>query len=371
FRHEVQDYLRGFATGAEGAGFLKQLKLFYKRNGLYCQIILSSLTLISLLIAVSISQLSNKEQAAEQARKIAEAEKIKATENLRAYERQSRVNKQMQREVNQTLQALKQRYLSKAVYEGSFEDILVKFSKSADNQVQFNAVMALLDTVLKDDPYNKKAWLEKAYLHFVMQQFKQCRQAYQRAENQNKELLKLAQKYSSVKIDDELLSSAQLKRLFKSINNRRRLQVLILCYDGQMNSSITSHAVNVKTLTELMNRACRNLNFQFSGSGLDNKLSLAGSLGLKRLNAKFRGDPYNSILQYLKLSVLDISGTDIVDCREITGLNLIELNISETKITDIRPLQKMTKLKKLIINSGVELRGLEELKKRGVVIESR
>ena len=370
FRHEVQNFRRGFATGAEEASFFKQLSLFYRRNSLPCQILIGSLMLISLLIMGSISELRNKEQAAEQARQVAEVERMKAIENLLAYEREAKVNQQMQREMAQTLQELKQRYLSKTINSGSFEDILIKFSKNAENQIQFNAVMALLNSVLKQDPDNKKAWLEKGYLHFVMQQFSQSPECYQRAEHDNKELLNLAQKYAQLKEDHKLLEPEKLKSLFKSINNRRRLQVLMLRYDGQMNASISSHAVNVKILTDLMNPHCKQIHFDFREDESGNKLSLADSSGLKLLNAKFRGNPYNSILQNLHLAVLNLSGTDIADCREIEGLNLRELDISDTKIVDIRALQKMHKLKRLIISSGAQIKGLNELKKRGVIIES-
>ena len=38
-KQEIQSFLRGFATQAEEAGFVKQLKLIYQRNRIRCQLI--------------------------------------------------------------------------------------------------------------------------------------------------------------------------------------------------------------------------------------------------------------------------------------------------------------------------------------------
>jgi serine/threonine protein kinase len=92
FSKDLSRYLTGYSTSAEGAGFFREMKLFYRRNRIPCRLVAGLFLLIISLTAVFIGQLRSSREKAVDARLAAERtqalyheEKIRAQAALDSY----------------------------------------------------------------------------------------------------------------------------------------------------------------------------------------------------------------------------------------------------------------------------------------------
>lgn len=383
-KQEIDQYLKGFSTKAENAGPAKELQLFIKRHKITCSLafcfIFIALTGTSLFIKnlnKSIySELQAREIAERASQESREAQAIAERESARSQEALSLAERANERSVEsmKLFEAQKEKAekafrlyeiekLSRDEYlRDATKQFMVHIYKLTDVDV-FNNPVHALDFALRsiDNTINKQKEAtadiflnQKSYILFIKQDF----QAVLKCEKPFEPIYEMAQLCSEIPIKNELIHPDHFPEFFeKSISVRYGhfsiLSVKMLAYDGATRKNKLDHSRFVHELIKQKNRNWKNPEFEFkhktkhlrlSGKNL---INLAAHITDKRTGSS---SSFFSYLTYLKLKSLDLSQSDFFDLQQIQNLELTQLNISNTLVTNLSPLDEMPHLQELIVN---------------------
>ncbi len=355
FKNEIQAYLRGFATEAESAGFVKQLALLYKRKTLACQVILASFFILVAVTLIFIKTLSEREKQAVTARNNAE-------KNLELLKVEKRKRDLIETKVDEALNLFVKNLNDEQLIEEQFASLFVGASISTSRSLDFENAMVLCESVLKKYPKNAKALSEKGYLHLIDHEFKAARESFWACSTEAPhifELARLAIKYSKLKPDDTKRMSLEETVTFLNElpEGRSWLKMYLLIRERQLTESVSEFSKWVKEYLFFLNPDMKKeaLNFKFDVTNDGNKLTLAGSENLKRLG-QLAGEhfPYRSVLETLDLAHLDISNTKVQFVSALSQLNLKTLNLYNSKVESFAQLEKLNlkTLEKIYIRKG-------------------
>ncbi|MCH2208583.1 MAG: serine/threonine protein kinase [Lentisphaerales bacterium] len=333
FRKELQAYLRGFATQAEEAGFMKQLSLLYKRRPLVFQVLFGALVIITLGTLGFIKELSLKQEEAVALQKEAE-------ETLRLYEDGKRKRELMVDELDLAIGNIKNNVEGHQSIEKNITSLLVASAIGSSRKLDFEAAMEFCNIGLKDNPDNPLILAEKGFFHIIDHEFTAANKCFNDCATEAPhifELHRVIKKYVKIKPDDSKRMGLQMTLDFiKELpKNRSWLKMFLLVRDKQLTNSMEDHSKLVKgyILQRNPELAKEDFNFEFTESEHGNKLSLAGSKGLTSL-ANFAGSQFkfSSLLYTLEIKYLDISDTDVRGLEVLKDLKLRELNIAGSKV---------------------------------------
>ena len=330
---DVRSWLGGFATEAEGAGFMTQAKLFIKRNMIESITLLTALLLISSLTAVFIVQLADREQRALVARDKAEQEK-----QLR-------------------LQLRKR--------------AAVHFYKNANRSEKlhrFEQALSYAEMVVDFVPENKGAHYLLGKIYLAQGKYSQALKSFANAEGRS--------------LDEYVAMTSQLNR---STQNEDILNVLHQCSSLPGGRRVVGafclyqpeliKRLGVFKLIEkiVANETPQNFIYNESKEFLKidsssfNFLAPITVLPLRSLDVSFTAISYLYPISRMPLIELNVSNTNVTDLNPLKVMKLEKLNISETNISDIQSLAALP-LKELDISGlrlhfEVHLLELKELKK--------
>ena len=355
FRSELQTYLRGFATQAEDAGFLKQLALLYKRKMYACQILIIALLIITLGTAAFIKELSLREQDAVALQQDAE-------KTLSLYEDGKRKRELMVDKLDFAIGDITNNVDNFQSIEERLPSLLVGSSITSSRKLDFEAAKELCNLALKKSPNNPLALSEKGFIHIIDHQFKAANDCFSLCATDAShifEIHRLVKKYVKLKKDDSKRMDLEMTVNFvKELPEHRGwLSMYLLVRDRQLTKSLMKHSQLVKEFIYFNNPGMKkgDLNFEFTESGNGNSLSLAGSKNLTTLK-QIAGTqfPFQSILYTLDLKYLDISDTDIKSIIPLKQHKLKEINISGTKMQWLSQLKNLNKehLELIMIKKG-------------------
>lgn len=351
---EIKKYLEGFSTQAENAGFLKELKLFYHRNKNVCLSALTSIALIIVLTLVFIENLQESRQLAEEAREISEKNRMEAVQEK---DRANQILKLYQGEktwssdfIEENLHLIKRevyKYTDQLIYD--------------DSQTGFKMALSYLNRLIEEQKSFDWAHNQRAYVHFLMQNFSAAKEDYTINNKGDENFIKLANKYAfrsepgkALKLDDMLNLLDELA----VFGSKYEAQMLIMLrYDAYIRESLQEHSEVVRKFIALYNPNWNSNQMEYSLE--DRRLKLYGR-GLNQvalatrdfqLVGKTNKNTLLSMLKSLNPRYLDISDSGIGNLGQFDELQIEELDIRQTPVKNLVVL-RCKYLKTLIIEKG-------------------
>lgn len=351
-RQEVSNYLTGYATSAQNAGFFTEAKLFFNRNKTVCLVILLAFTLITALTSFFVNGLRESTHKAELAQaqaeenqKLAEDEKERAEKILTLYKQEQESISSL---VEEHFGALKEE-----VY------ILTDHKIYNDPDKAFKKAITTLNRMISINPKDLWPYMQRGYVYYLMQDLHKANESFSQHNYRAEHHHKLTLKYLPYATEGEILDVQIFSDLLMDLNQGSNVQALIfMLYDAQKRSSIQEHSEVVKTVLKKFNGQWTIPIFKYNAE--EQSLKLSGK-GLTQINAT--GKTFNlikqpkektiSILRTLKLKHLNLSGSEVYKVSQLTELTLESLDISRTLINDCSKLKKtLPTLKTLTVHQG-------------------
>ena len=351
--NDLRKYLDGYSTLAENASFIKELKLFYRRNKVSC--INISLSLVSLIIitAFFINSLQTSRKSAENAwhtseayRKQAVEEKDKAINLLELYKKEQNWNEDLVKENYNIIRKKVEINSSHLIY--------------GDIQKNFSSALNYLNRMIQNTPSSRWSHNQRAYLFFLTQQFDLALKDYATSKNGDKVLMALCKEFSNKAQSKQILPIDDLKSLINKLSKKPLYYpklILLVRYDGTQRTSILEHSEAVEALVKTYNPDWRKGSFDFDPD--KSSLLLKGPINKLSVDTKSFRDfsQYHnlqrvSLLKSLNPKSIILRDTKIKNFLAFTDLDVEILDIRGSLIKDISYIKQIKNLKKIIYKKG-------------------
>lgn len=351
---DVDAFLGGFATSAEGAGLPTQLYLLCKRHHRETALLAASFATLGILAAMFVSRLNDEKNAAVEARNIAQQAEMEAELAL------DKVREERRKRVQ--------------ISKKAAPEFVTKARKHMATG-RWDKAKRAVDVALALDRESEVAWELSGRLALGDLKFDQAATAFEKAGRTAAKLLeftrrqaaKMPDSHGDVSSNQRLTMAMELEKLDAPIVAARLLA-------ENTGNSRDALALVMGTLEERLrsvNPGLTSLNMEFHQDRDDVVLSLEGNDGLQDISP-LRGLPINVLslahtnasnlnaLRGMPLRVLNLAGTNVADLTPLKGMRLRKLDASETPIDDLTPLKDMP-LRELNL-SGTNVTDLTPLK---------
>ncbi|EMI22216.1 serine/threonine-protein kinase [Rhodopirellula maiorica SM1] len=362
-RSDISRFLGGYSTSVERASLRREATLFYRRHREACSIALGLLAIFAICVAYFVIELrQSREQAveaktaavealdrAEQAQTDAERAQGRAEASLARYLAEKEESEQRQfRQINSAIEH------SNFVTHATFLR-----DEAFPNAIKHS--LRHLESILDFDPMpNSRAWLQKYYLHFMVQDFDAALVLVENGKVIEPDLVQLAKKYSQLPNDEGYLDTDNFISLIHDLCapgpgekklRRGQLAEKMLIYDSLHRHSTADRTRIVRAWISINNPNWHDGELVFEAE--TETVRLRGD-GLRRLRRTFggrkKGHDIISLVYVLKPKVLDLRETEIFDLSDLNGLELHELDLRQTPIDDLSALQDSRTLRRVFIN---------------------
>ena len=314
-KRDLTNWLEGFATEAEDAGFLTSFLLLLKRHKL-----VSALLLLSFFLTVfSFIKISQNESRAVASEKLAQANEKKATETLALYRQEKKLTEQMGQHAVKQLAAINEYHLQNMKFDSSVDFINATLKYEPGSPV-LNALKG--ETLFYQQKYSEAYWYLKKS-GFQDKPF-------------SKLMLKWAPDLAALKAEFGFIPAKDFARLYKSMDKKQ--QERIWAYETAKFASLEKYREFLGTaqkLNELKNHLdlCRlllaeteehvlseGLNFKYSLEQDGIVLDLSNNTGLEHGNK----------VRHLALKTLNLENTRFWHRWIFSHYHLQNVNIVET-----------------------------------------
>jgi eukaryotic-like serine/threonine-protein kinase len=304
-RNDIHKWLGGFATSAENAGFLKSILLLFKRHKAVALLLL----FISISMLGSLGVIAQKEQI--------------ATEALKLYEEEKILTEIIGKELSQRMAFL---------------------AKQAINSYDMEEALEFIDRAIQNDAQNTLFYFLKGRIHFYRQEFNEAIESFKKMPKSKKsynvqKFLLPAQKYAQVKTDEQLLQSKEFVELLKLFRNTSDIFKLFR-YEAKNYTDLEDHMRTCQFMLTHHNPQIKTFNYQFKQSESKVILNLSK-------NPTFTN---TSALRNLPITHLNLANTAVWQTITFQGMPLIEINLTHTKIKDLKFLFKIPSLEIIYID---------------------
>ena len=348
FSRDLSRYLTGYSTSVEGAGLLREMKLFHRRNRVPCRVVGGLLLLIVSLTVIFIGQLHLSCEEAVDARLVAERtqalyldEKINAQKALSNYiaEREESGRRLLEQS---ELAALSVTELTDPAF---LVDDTILPKTVANAMKHLNAAIAL------GPPPESPIWHQKFWL-FLIQDFEGALALNIVGKNpgQVADLLPLAVSYAPHTKGSARLPAEKFGRLLTELavtrnakGNRRPLMELMLIHDLTNQRPVEDRVVVLREVLAALNPQCDDLKLEYAAD--------AKSLRIRGKEVRCLSiTPTLSLLRFLDTRSLNLCGTSVENLRGLDGLRLHDLDLQWTPVSDLKPLAQMRSLRRLRVS---------------------
>jgi serine/threonine protein kinase len=332
-QEDIQLYLTGFASKAERAGPVPRLLYFLQRNSRVALLLISFLMILSTVVAVGLVQITRDRD------EIAEARK-KAEDTLSLYVGEKAVSRKLGEDLGEVVQ-----------HAGSSLDL-----------INAQSMIGVIEKGLEDEGMapqeRRKLWMQKANLHFVLQEFGQAADAFGRAGNLGKHmsLKKLSEEYGRRKPNDAaLLSERELAELIVNLRvrylryNADQFQMIEYMYYHHMRRRPNPPpeqynplaGVMLEAMNSVLSSRVVNLNLKKWAGGY--VLDLSGTPYYHYRLRIIGGQQMNVLHPFGQLRMLDISNSAIMSMNELAGVRVRHLQMVGLNLTHPDALDKRIK----------------------------
>lgn len=333
-RQEVRNFLSGYSTQAEKAGFSEEIKLFYRRNRAACRM---GVGMAILLLAVTLGFFYFLNES----RREASIARDKAQQAVALYEQV------------ETEKAALSGYFFQEQHDRGYS-YLISTTYYADPNRAVRQAIEFFDRILEKDPKHLPTRRDKGMALFFSQRFKEA--AVYTEGTEETPLHELCLKYESkVSAEEGILSPEDFLSLMEEVSSLPNVQpkaFLERCVGWAMEKKKIKPAA-----PEAVKILLRCWNPQWSGEGFDydpetQTLRLSGK-GLSNLYSTINQCSGKSFLRYMPLKTLDLRGSEVYTIRSLKGSNITSLDVRGTLVTGLENFQdSLPFLKELIVAPG-------------------
>ena len=355
-QHDLSRFMSHYTASAEKPSLVREAALFWKRHREACRVLFASCLLLGGLLGYFVYQLAAKEQRAVDAKVTAESAKLQAVAMLDKAETEEQkavellgLYREKVAETNRTLHDLR---ISNTRLE-TFRIQDHKFFTGDGSQENTRKAIRLYEQLIEDGTSPESpVWEYLFWWNVIAQDFEAANKLTENTSQIPPDLVRISEHFAPLLNEDGYLETDDLIDLLTQVKKRSFMCNRILVYDK---SNPRSQQDRVRIIAQW----------------LDVKSGKTGKLDLKydpeSRSVKLRG-PVNRITQNLNLSqsyrfdlnylqtldplTLDIRETNIKSVNEFLGLNLIEVDIRQTKITNLAPLSKFRTIQRVIVEEG-------------------
>lgn len=355
-RKEVQNYLTGRSTQAENAGFVKELKLFIKRNKQVCLVVLCAACTLLLGASLFIAEIQKSKKTTEKALtelkethseliSSKQQEKELFSEKEKALKMYIEANKKRQEIYLQLLdQELKQAYdlMVHPLYYNSPKESLDKSLKVLKSQYERNKNSQIVNNLI-------------VLNLFVSQKFSEIK----KYKSSKYEILQtIADKYANeAKTEYGILDEKTFVELLKDLNKiplefkqvKHDTVERMICYMVNVRRPIYTSTDVLRELLISWNPDWDSTQMKYHRSSLT--LRLKGK-NLSKIIATAAHSSSLCFLRFLKIDTLDIRGTSIPNLGQIDGLSINKIDIRDSPIRNLHPHGATKGIKEVILSKG-------------------
>ncbi|MCM2372537.1 serine/threonine-protein kinase [Aporhodopirellula aestuarii] len=355
-RNDVSRFLGGYSSSVERLSLRREAALFYRRHREACAIAFGSLAIFGICVAYFVIQLRLSRQQAvealersERAQAVAEQSQAEAVTSLAQYLAEKEESEK--RQYQQVLSAID---LSDFVTDSKFLRDEALPSAIAHSMKHLESILIF------DPPPDSKAWLQKYYLYFLTQNFDLALELVDQGKFIEPDLVLLADKYLELQDAEGHLDTDEFIALLRELCSpgpglsrlrRGQLAEKMLIFDSLQRNAIADKVRVVQAWIEINNHKWQNPEMVYEAN--TETIRLRGK-GLTRLARIFSGGgPANQklcLVYILKPRVLDLREIEISRLSDLTGLELQELDIRQTPVTNLLPLQNNRSLRRVYID---------------------
>ncbi|VGO19334.1 protein kinase domain-containing protein [Pontiella sulfatireligans] len=332
---DIRNYLLGFPTSAEGAGFGRMLMLLYKRNRRICRTIAIGLVLVMAITAWFMVALREREQRERTAKEHAE-------NSFRLYRAEKERAEERQRD-----------HATELLDSSLAASDMLPYVAHRDERAYLE-MLYQLNLAIELNPKDTYIRSEKGYILFIQQCFNESSGLLQYAQKYVP-LEAVAAKYAAGKVDDELLKPDELAELFRSVKHgsqafRRTLIEKMAAYDLRRRPDLSDRSIVVEAVLESFNPAWTNRIYEFDAE--QRSLTIGGA-GLENLKSGDRGTSHQSLLRWLNLHTLELRDTDFSKLGTLRDLPLARLDIRNAEsIAGLGALKSFDLLAEVVVAPG-------------------
>ncbi|WDE96461.1 serine/threonine-protein kinase [Lentisphaera profundi] len=298
---DIEAYLSGFATSAEDADFLVQIKLLIQRNKMASSLISFAFIIICLLISAFVSQISVREKEALAAKETAEELQASAESAKAIAEIENKLRMELSRKA---------------------APAFFRRAQLTWHNYQFPAFHHAIKMSLELDKQSKKSWNLYAFYLLGKMRFPEAKEAFEKGFGGNA-YFKLIEKWNHRAINEDTVH--QLILDFQDLNLNREIALVMAHF--QLEKSADQ---KFQFLKKIIRQIDRN----------SNSITVLYDLSLKSIKIEGRGFRKSALLRGLDLERVDLSNTVITNINLFIGWKLTELKLKGTKISNIEPLKK-------------------------------
>ena len=309
---DLDNFIHGFATAAENAGFLTQLQLLILRNKKPLSVIGLIFIFIAITVYTSFERIKTEREQAVTAKNEAVKQKNIAENNFKLLQEEQKISSELRDEISLLfIEIVESPDLSSARRK---IDLLNEGIRRETKQKKINAMLK-----------------KKAVLHFVIQEFQQSIDSFKQCTKAKgiDHLIKVSEWALSVKGEADKLTEKQIGELMWQISGAGSLELMKAFYAKHMQFYSDKNALPEDYLqsSSVMLNALNNL--WDKKAGLNKVHYKDGVLKLLPKNYHtFRLAEYNlNIFKPLKFHTLDLSHTSFFEFIQLRGLTFQKLII--------------------------------------------
>lgn len=367
-RKDVLRHVLGFSPEVEQAGFIRECRLFYRRNRQPCLITMGFTALLIGAGSWFNAELSHSYRST--------AEALDNTTLALSEAEDAKTHATIQRSIAEAARDRAELLLQKYTEEKEISSALLK----SQSQNTVSGSLLLLDFLIMDEsitmstidnaleqidfalannpPASDRLWTLKAYALFLTQQFDEALKYYSIREGTQGDLKALIAEYAPLIDENSQLPVDDFIRLIKALHNgpndRAPLTEKMVIYDCLRRTSLEEKAKIIHAVLECSNDyngLWENQIFDYSEATGHLKLGGTDLAILTRPKVPKEGSPYrsHSMLRFLDLRSLDISNTQVRALKQLDGLDLHYLDIRNTEIQSLTRLHQMPSLRELVV----------------------
>ena len=355
-KNEVHNFLTGRSTLAENAGFIKELRLFFKRNRQSCTVALLAAMTIIIGTFIFFMEIQKSKKATETA-----LSELKETHRKLVDSRQQEKELFSQKEeaLKLYIEANKER---QAIYLQFLDQELKQAYDLMVHPLYYSSPKSSLDKslkILKSQYKHKKDSKVISNLIvlnlFVSQQFSEM-EKYK--SEKYEPLQQIAFKYKNkAKTEYEILDEKTFVEFLRDINklppeNEQIVHDVLersICYMVNVRKPIFTSTDVVKELLKSWNPGWDSSQMNYDRPGLT--LRLRGS-NMSKIIATAAHSSSLCFLRFLKIDTLDIRETSIPHLGQIEGLNINRIDIRNSPIKNLHPHGSTKGIKEVILTKG-------------------
>lgn len=343
-RDDVKNYLSGFSTGAENAGFIKESTLFYKRNRPACLVGLIAICIVVVSTGLFIHKQQDSLIEIQQAHTLAETQHQEAESRRKEAEAASELYRgELAR--NQRLVGSLAENLEKELFRQNLS--FLYYDPILALEVSLQRLYLLAEAEPSPGYFN-----EIGFRHFIRQEFSIAAEHLGKAGEGGRDLFELSLKYGKRK-SGNLLDIDQFSMLLADLkecrNYRKALMERMLAYDYVVREDKTGYEKIVEAVLRGWNDWWTKGMFEYDPD--TQSLVLEGE-NLSKFAMKAGDYSGESPLRFLEIRTLDARHTGLHDLNQIIALQIQSLDIRDTKIVDLLPINQFGSLEKLIVAPG-------------------